>query len=111
MTGRYGWGLKGERVLEAVPHGHWTTTTLLQAIDLSGTRAAMITDGPTNAAVFETFVDWLLAPKLRPGDVVVLDNLPSHNWTICPAISRPRPSRGSKPPVRASATCRPTAPT
>ncbi len=78
MTSRYGWGLKGERVLEAVPHGHWTTTTLLQAIDLSGTRAAMITDGPTNAAVFETFVDWILAPKLRPGDVVVMDNLGSH---------------------------------
>jgi transposase len=38
----------------------------------------MITDGPTNAAVFETFVDWLLAPKLRPGDVVVPDHLPGH---------------------------------
>ena len=38
----------------------------------------MITDGPTNAAVFETFVDWLLAPRLRRGDVVVMDNLASH---------------------------------
>jgi transposase len=78
MTRRYGWGPKQERVVEAVPQGHWKTTTLLQAIDVSGTRAAMITDGPTDAAVFETFVDWLLAPKLRPGDVVVLDNLSSH---------------------------------
>ncbi len=78
MTARYGWGPKGERVVEAVPHGRWRTTTLLHAIDLAGTRAAMITDGPTDAAVFETFVDWLLAPKLRPGDVVVLDNLGSH---------------------------------
>jgi transposase len=78
MTGRYGWGPRGGRVVEAVPHGHWKTTTLLHAIDVRGTRAAMITDGPTDAAVFETFVDWLLAPKLRPGDVVVLDNLGSH---------------------------------
>ena len=78
MTSRYGWGLRGERVLEAVPHGHWTTTTLIQAIDITGTRAAMITDGPTNMTVFETFVDWLLAPRLRAGDVVVMDNLPSH---------------------------------
>jgi transposase len=78
MTRRYGWGPKKARVAEAVPHGHWKTTTLLQAIGLSGTRAAMVTDGPTSAAVFETFVDWLLAPKLRPGDVVVLDNLSSH---------------------------------
>lgn len=78
MTSRYGWGLRGERVLEAVPHGHWTTTTLIQAIDITGTRAAMITDGPTNTAVFETFVDWLLAPALQEGDVVVMDNLSSH---------------------------------
>jgi transposase len=78
MTSRYGWGPRGERVLEAVPHGHWTTTTLIQAIDVTRTRAAMITDGPTNTAVFETFVDWLLAPQLRPGDMVVMDNLSSH---------------------------------
>ena len=78
MTRRYGWGRKSGRVAEAVPQGHWKTTTLLQAIDVSGTRAAMVTDGPTSAAVFETFVDWLLAPKLRPGDLVVLDNLSSH---------------------------------
>jgi transposase len=78
MTSRYGWGLKSGRVVEAVPHGRWKTTTLLHAIDLRGTRAAMITDGPTDAAVFETFVDWLLAPALRPGDVVVLDNLAAH---------------------------------
>ena len=78
MTARYGWGGRSERVVEAVPHGRWKTTTLLHAIDLSGTRAAMITDGPTNAAVFETFVDWLLAPRLRSGDVVILDNLGSH---------------------------------
>ncbi len=78
MTRRYGWGPKRERVAEAVPQGHWKTTTLLQAIGLAGTRAAMITDGPTSAAVFEKFVDWLLAPKLKPGDVVILDNLSSH---------------------------------
>ncbi len=63
MTSRYGWGLRGEPVLEAVPHGHWTTTTLIQAIDITGTRAAMITDGPTNMTVFETFVDWLWLRK------------------------------------------------
>ena len=78
MTRRYGWGSKSRRVVEAVPHGRWKTTTLLHAIDISGTRAAMITDGPTSAPVFETFVDWLLAPALRPGDLVVLDNLSSH---------------------------------
>jgi len=78
MTRRYGWGRRAERVTEPVPHRRWRTATLLHAIDVSGTRAAMITDGPTNAAVFETFVDWLLAPALRDGDLVVMDNLPSH---------------------------------
>ena len=78
MAARYGWGPKAERVVEAVPHGRWKTTTLLHAIDLRGTRAAMITDGPTNAAMFETFVGWLLAPALRPGDLVILDNLGAH---------------------------------
>lgn len=78
MAARYGWGFRSERAVEAVPHGRWKTTTLIHAIDVCGTRAAMITDGPTNAAVFETFVEWLLAPKLQPGDVVILDNLGSH---------------------------------
>ena len=100
MTRRYGWGPRHERVADAVPHGRWRTTTLLHAIDLSGTRAAMVTDGPTTAAVFGTFVEWLLAPALRPGDVVVLDNLGSHG--------RRRRSRGSRPPGRRSSTCRPT---
>lgn len=78
MTRRYGRASRGERVIEAVPGGHWKTTTLIQAIDVQGTRAAMITDGPTTAAVFEGFVRWLLVPALRPGDIVVLDNLSSH---------------------------------
>jgi transposase len=78
MTGRYGWGPKSGRVVEAVPHGRRKTATLLHAIDLSGTRAAMIADGPADAAVFETFVGRLLAPRLRPGDIAVLDDLGSH---------------------------------
>jgi transposase len=78
MTRRYGRAARGERVIEAVPGGHWNTTTLIHAIDVEGTRAAMITDGPTNAAVFEGFVRWLLVPALHAGDIVVMDNLSSH---------------------------------
>ena len=61
----------------------------------------MITDGPTNAAIFEKFVDWLLAPALPEGDLVVMDNLPSHN--------SPRPSSESKRQEPSSFTCRRTA--
>ncbi|WP_419194685.1 IS630 family transposase [Novipirellula herctigrandis] len=78
MTRLYGWGPKCQRVEDAVPHGHWETTTLIHAIDCHGSRASMITNGPTNSWVFEGFVDWLLAPALRPGDILVMDNLSSH---------------------------------
>jgi transposase len=63
---------------EAVPAGRWQTTTMLSAIRLGGVPAAMVTDGPTTAAVFRSFVDWLLVPALRRGDIVVMDNLSSH---------------------------------
>jgi len=81
MTRLYGWGRREQRLIEAVPAGHWETTTLIQAVDLNGVRAAMLTDGPTNATVFSGFVEWLLAPVLQPNDIVLLDNLSSHKST------------------------------
>ncbi|WP_430454880.1 IS630 family transposase [Rhodopirellula europaea] len=78
MTRRYGWGPSDERVTDFVPHGHWETTTLIHAIDCRGSRASLITNGPTNAWVFEAYVDWLLAPALRPGDILIMENLSSH---------------------------------
>lgn len=78
LTRLRGWILGGERLVEAVPAGHWETSTLVQAIDLNGTRAAMVLDGPMNAASFAGFCRWLLVPTLSPGDIVVMDNLSSH---------------------------------
>lgn len=78
MTRLYGWGPRSERVTEPVPHGHWKTTTLVQAIDYRGCRAAMTTDGPMNAFIFDQFVDWILLPSLQSGDILVMDNLSSH---------------------------------
>lgn len=65
-------------MVEAVPAGHWETSTLVQAIDAEGVRAAMVLNGPMNAASFAGFCDWLLAPVLKPGDLLVMDNLSSH---------------------------------
>ena len=78
MTRRYGWCERGVRLVEAIPAGHWQTTTLMQAVGVQGVRAAMLTDGPTTGLVFEGFVRWLLVPVLRPGDILLLDNLSSH---------------------------------
>lgn len=82
MTRRYGWGPSNQRIDASIPHGHWETTTLIQAIDWQGSRAAMITNGPINSMVFEAYVDWLLVPALRPGDILIMDNLSSHK---CPS--------------------------
>jgi len=61
-----------------VPHGHWKTSTLIAALGLPGVRCSAVLDGAVNAAAFEAFVEQVLVPELRPGDVVVLDNLSSH---------------------------------
>ena len=78
LTRLRGWADGGQRLVEAIPAGKWQTNTLVHAIALDGTRAAMILDGPINAPSFAGFCRWLLAPSLRPGDLVVMDNLSSH---------------------------------
>ena len=78
LTRVRGWAEGGKRLVEAVPGGKWNTNTLVQAIALDGTRAAMVLDGPIDGNSFAGFCEWLLAPSLHPGDLVVLDNLSSH---------------------------------
>jgi transposase len=60
------------------PFGHWQTSTLIQAIDQEGVRAALVVEGASNTQIFETFLEQILVPKLKPGDIVILDNLGSH---------------------------------
>jgi transposase len=81
LTRLRGWAEGGERLTEAVPGGRWHTNTLIQAIALDGTRAAMVLDGPIDGYSFAGFCEWLLAPALHPGDIVVMDNLSSHKTT------------------------------
>ena len=78
MTRLRGRALRGVRVIDKVPHGHWMTTTLIAALGLNGIRCAAVADGPVNADVFQLFVEQVLGPELRPGDIVVMDNLSSH---------------------------------
>lgn len=68
----------GKRLVAKVPHGHWKTTTLIAALCAGGIHCSTVVDGAVNAEVFEAFVGQVLVPQLRPGDVVVLDNLSSH---------------------------------
>jgi transposase len=78
MARRYGRALRGRRLRVGVPHGHWKTTTFVAGLRRSGLIAPFVLDGPINRHAFETYVARVLVPELRPGDVVIMDNLPSH---------------------------------
>ena len=82
MTRRYGRSFDGQRLVDATPHGHWCTTTMLSSIRLDGTTAAMVIEGATDAAVFQAYVRQVLIPTIRPGDIVVMDNLSSHKSVV-----------------------------
>jgi transposase len=69
---------RGERLRMSVPHGHWKTTTFIAGLRLSGMVAPMVIDGPINREAFEAYVNQILVPELKPGDIVVMDNLGSH---------------------------------
>ena len=78
MTRRYGRAPVGERLVGAVPYGHWKTTTFVAALRVSGLTAPLVIDGAVNGDLFVAYVQQVLVPTLRPGDVVILDNLASH---------------------------------
>jgi len=78
MARRHGRAQRGARVVAAVPHGHWKTTTFLAALRHDGMSAPCVFDGAINGARFLAYVEQALVPTLRPGDMVVLDNLSAH---------------------------------
>jgi transposase len=73
-----GWAPKGKRCCAAVPHGHWKTITFVGGLTLTGVIAPMLIDQPMDGEIFLAWCERMLAPALRPGNVVVMDNLPAH---------------------------------
>jgi transposase len=78
MTRLYGRAPVGQRLVDKTPHGHWKTTTLIAGLGIDGVLCSALIDGAVNGDVFEAFVEQVLVAELRPGDVVVMDNLSSH---------------------------------
>jgi transposase len=78
MTRRYGRAPCGQRLVEAVPWGHWKTTTFVAALRTSGLTAPMVVDGAITGDLFEAYVVQQLIPTLRRGDIVIMDNLICH---------------------------------
>jgi transposase len=73
-----GWAPCGERLMAKVPHGHWQTTTFLAALRHDRVEAPWLLDGPIDGKSFALYVEKVLAPTLRPSDIVIMDNLGSH---------------------------------
>ena len=78
MARLYGRAPRGQRLRAGVPHGHWKTTTFVGALRLTGMTAPMVLDGPMTGTWFLAYVEQVLVPTLKPGDIVILDNLPLH---------------------------------
>jgi transposase len=78
LTRTHGRAPRGQRLIAAIPYGHWHTTTFLCGLRHDGLVAPLVLDGAINGASFLAYIEQMLAPALRPGDLVVLDNLSSH---------------------------------
>lgn len=78
MVRRYGRCPKGQRLVCPVPHGHWQTTTFVAALRWDGLTAPLVIDGALTGDLFVAYVEQQLVPTLRPGDIVIMDNLAVH---------------------------------
>ena len=88
-----GWAPLGQRLIGKVPHGHWKTATFLAALRHDRIEASWLLDSPIDGETFRTYVEEVLIPTLRPGDIVVMDNLGSHKGA---AVRRLIRSAGAK---------------
>lgn len=93
MTRTHGRCPQGQRLVMAVPQGHWKTTTFVVGMRTTGLIAPTVVDGPMTGDVFVAYVEQQLVPSLKPGDVVVMDNLSSHKRA---AVRRAIESAGAK---------------
>jgi transposase len=88
MARRHGRAPRGQRLRMSVPHGHWKTTTFIAGLRNTGMVAPFVIDGAVNREVFELYVERILVPELRRGDIVVMDNLSSHKGPAVRAMLR-----------------------
>src|SRR5882724_10652787 len=84
---------RGERLVGKIPHGHWKTTTFVAGLRSTALTAPCVIDGPMNGNAFLAYIEQVLALSLKPGDIVVLDNLSAHKVLVCARLSRPQAER------------------
>lgn len=100
MARQRGRAPKGERLLAAIPHGHWKTATFVTGLRLSSMMTPMVLDGPINRDAFQAYIDQVLVPDLKPGA--------SSSWTTSRATRAPTFARRSRRRAQCCSTCRPT---
>ena len=88
MTRTGGWCARGQPLNAKAPHGHWRTMTFLAALRHDRIDAPCVFDGPINGRSFLAYVEQLLVPTLKPGDIVIMDNLGSHKGKAVRAAIR-----------------------
>ena len=93
MTPIRGWGPRGRKLIATAPHGKWRTLTFLGALRCDRIDAPCVVDGPINGESFLAYVEQFLVPTLKPGDIVIMDNLGSHKG---PAVRRAIRAAGAK---------------
>jgi transposase len=93
MTRRFGRAPRGERVIGTVPQNYGTNLTMMAALSLHGIDAVMTIEGATDAEVFHAYAEQVLGPTLRPGDIVVLDNLSAHKIATIRTVIEGRGAR------------------
>ena len=96
MTRLHGRSPRGQRLNAPVPYGHWKTMTFIGALRSDGLCAPCVPDSPVNAANFLAYVEQVLAPTLRHGDLVVMDNLSSHKGQAIRQAVRATGAKGGR---------------
>ena len=93
MTRTHGWMTRGRKLIGKAPRGHWKTMTFLAALSCGDIVAPCVLDGPINGESFLAYVERILAPTLKPGDIVIMDNLGSHKAA---AVNKAIRARGAR---------------
>lgn len=88
MTRTHGRAPRGQRLVAKAPHGRWRTLTFLAALRNDRIAAPCVIDGPINGEIFRAYVEQVLVPALKPGDIVIIDNLGSHKGKAVRAAIR-----------------------
>ncbi len=98
MTRLRGRSPKGQRLRAKAPFGHWKTQTFIAGLRCDALIAPFVIDAPMDRRIFETYVETQLAPTLKAGDIVIMDNLPAHKSPIAEMAILPRRLGGFLPP-------------